>query len=123
GFFKVTHKLLQLDIAAARNFYAEHSQRDLFHSLMKFMTSGLVLAMILEKEDVVAQWCALIGCVDVRIANISHPQSIRALCGGAVLAMILEKEDVFAKSRALTGPTDARTKNISHPERIRALCG
>ncbi|KAH9317997.1 hypothetical protein KI387_019766, partial [Taxus chinensis] len=81
GFVIVTRKLLQLDQAAVRNFYAEHSQRDFFHSLMKFMTSGPVLAMILEKEDAVAQWRALIGPTDARTAKISHPQSIRALCG------------------------------------------
>lgn len=81
GFVIAAEKVVQLDEAAVRIFYAEHSQREFFPSLVKFMTSGPVLAMVLEKEDAVAQWRALIGPTDAKKAKISHPKSIRAICG------------------------------------------
>lgn len=81
GFVIAAEKVVHLDEAAVKIFYAEHSQRDFFPSLLKFMTSGPVLAMVLEKENAVAQWRALIGPTDAIKAKISHPKSIRAMCG------------------------------------------
>lgn len=81
GFVIAAEKVVQLDEAAVRIFYAEHSQREFFPSLVKFMTSGPVLAMVLEKDNAVAQWRALIGPTDAIKARISHPKSIRAMCG------------------------------------------
>uniref|UniRef100_A0A0D6R5A5 Nucleoside diphosphate kinase, mitochondrial n=1 Tax=Araucaria cunninghamii TaxID=56994 RepID=A0A0D6R5A5_ARACU len=81
GFVITAQKHVQMDESAVKTFYAEHSQRAFFPSLVKFMTSGPVLPMVLEKEDAVAEWRALIGPTDARKARISHPHCIRALCG------------------------------------------
>ncbi|GKB50159.1 probable nucleoside diphosphate kinase 5 isoform X1 [Tanacetum coccineum] len=37
--------------------------------------------MVLEKTNAIADWCALIGPTDSRKAKVSHPDSIRAMCG------------------------------------------
>ncbi|VVA20726.1 PREDICTED: nucleoside-diphosphate kinase [Prunus dulcis] len=85
GFTIVKEMLIQLDEEAAMSFYAEHSSRSFFSSLVKYMTStfisGPVLIMILEKENAVADWRALIGPTDASKAKITHPNSIRAMCG------------------------------------------
>ncbi|RWR79482.1 putative nucleoside diphosphate kinase 5 isoform X1 [Cinnamomum micranthum f. kanehirae] len=81
GFSILKEVMVQLDEDNAKHFYIEHSGRNFFPSLIKFMTSGPVIPMVLEKENAVADWRALIGPTDARKAKLSHPQSIRAMCG------------------------------------------
>ncbi|CAL4887210.1 unnamed protein product [Urochloa decumbens] len=81
GFHIVKEIQVQLDAEKASLFYAEHSGRSFFDSLIKYITSGPVLAMVLEKPDAIAQWRALIGPTDARKAKTSYPNSIRAMCG------------------------------------------
>ncbi|CAB4272269.1 unnamed protein product [Prunus armeniaca] len=73
GFTIVKEMLIQLDEEAAMSFYAEHSSRSFFSSLVEYMTSGPVLIMVLEKENAVADWRALIGPTDASKAKITHP--------------------------------------------------
>ncbi|KAI3914277.1 hypothetical protein MKW92_049686, partial [Papaver armeniacum] len=72
---------VQLDEDNTGLFYAEHSKRGFFNNLIKYMTSGPVVVMVLEKEDAVVDWRALIGPTDASKAKMSHPNSIRAMCG------------------------------------------
>ncbi|KAM5579586.1 putative nucleoside diphosphate kinase 5 [Rosa sericea] len=81
GFTILKGMTIQLDEDAAMGFYAEHASRSFFSSLVKYMTSGTVLIMVLEKENAVADWRALIGPTDASAAKITHPHSIRAMCG------------------------------------------
>nr|XP_024931225.2 probable nucleoside diphosphate kinase 5 isoform X1 [Ziziphus jujuba var. spinosa] len=89
GFTICKERIIQLDEESVMSFYAEHSSRSFFGSLVKYMTrlqqstfsSGPVLLMILEKENAVADWRALIGPTDASKAKVTHPHSIRALCG------------------------------------------
>ncbi|KAG8058969.1 hypothetical protein GUJ93_ZPchr0002g23372 [Zizania palustris] len=81
GFDIVKEAVVHLDAERASLFYAEHYERSFFDSLVKYMTSGPVLAMVLERPDAVLHWRALIGPTDARKAKISHPNSIRAMCG------------------------------------------
>ncbi|XP_039790078.1 probable nucleoside diphosphate kinase 5 [Panicum virgatum] len=81
GFHIVKETQVQLDAERASLFYAEHSGRSFFDSLVKYITSGPVLAMVLERPDAIAQWRALIGPTDARKAKTTHPNSIRAMCG------------------------------------------
>ncbi|KAI5427450.1 Transcription elongation factor spt6, variant 4, partial [Lathyrus oleraceus] len=71
----------QLGEATVKRFYAEHSSKSFFSSLVKYMTSGPVLVMVLEKDNAVADWRALMGPTDASKAKITHPHSIRAKCG------------------------------------------
>ncbi|KNA20371.1 hypothetical protein SOVF_053270 [Spinacia oleracea] len=80
--FSITREMrIQLDEDAVRSFYAEHSSKSFFLSLVKYMTSGPILVMILEKDNAVADWRKLIGPTDAEKAKVTHPQSIRAMCG------------------------------------------
>ncbi|KAL9228499.1 hypothetical protein vseg_004075 [Gypsophila vaccaria] len=80
--FSITRELrTQLDEDSVKEFYAEHSSKSFFTALVKYMTSGPVLVMVLEKDNAVADWRKLIGPTDAEKAKVTHPQSIRAMCG------------------------------------------
>ncbi|KAB1223373.1 putative nucleoside diphosphate kinase 5 [Morella rubra] len=81
GFHIFKERMVQLDEDSAASFYAEHSTKSFFSSLVKYITSGPVLVMVLKKENAVVDWRALIGPTDAREAKITHPHSIRAMCG------------------------------------------
>ncbi|CAJ1950735.1 unnamed protein product [Sphenostylis stenocarpa] len=74
-------KIVQLDEATVEQFYAQHSSKSFFSRLIKYMTSGPVLVMVLEKDNAIADWRALMGPTDASKAKITHPHSIRAKCG------------------------------------------
>lgn len=81
GFRIVEELATELDEDTAKSFYAEHALKSFFPDLVQYMTSGPVLAMVLEKDNAIADWRALIGPTDAAKAKISHPHSIRAMCG------------------------------------------
>ncbi|XP_065865405.1 probable nucleoside diphosphate kinase 5 isoform X1 [Euphorbia lathyris] len=81
GFSIFKEIITQLDEERASKFYADHSLKGFFPNLIKYMTSGPVLAMVLKKENAVADWRTLIGPTDSHKAKTTHPQSIRAMCG------------------------------------------
>ncbi len=60
----VAMRRLQLSRAQAEGFYAVHRERPFFSSLVEFMTSGPVVVMALEGEDVIARNRALMGATD-----------------------------------------------------------
>ena len=53
GLKLVAMKLMQLDDATAREHYGEHVQRPFFAGLVSFITSGPLVAMVWEADDVV----------------------------------------------------------------------
>ncbi|KAG5537986.1 hypothetical protein RHGRI_025173 [Rhododendron griersonianum] len=76
GFSISKEMIVQLDEDSVKRFYVEHSSKSFFPSLLKYMTSGPVLIMVLEKENAVADWRAMIGPTDARKAKITHPYRI-----------------------------------------------
>jgi nucleoside-diphosphate kinase len=60
----VAMRRLQLSRAQAEGFYAVHRERPFFSSLVEFMTSGPVVVMALEGEDVIARNRTLMGATD-----------------------------------------------------------
>ncbi|KAL3528572.1 hypothetical protein ACH5RR_007894 [Cinchona calisaya] len=81
GFGIIEEVMVQLDEDTVKNFYAEHSSRSFFPRLVQYMTSGPVLIMVLDKANAVADWRVLIGPTDAETAKVTHPHSIRAMCG------------------------------------------
>ncbi len=75
GFRIVAMKKTQLTTATAGAFYAVHSERGFFGELVEFMTSGPIVAAILEKDNAVADFRDLIGATNP--ANAA-PGTIRA---------------------------------------------
>lgn len=61
GLDVVAMKRLQLDPELAQGFYAVHRERPFFGDLVKFMTSGPVVALVLEGENAIARWRDLMG--------------------------------------------------------------
>ena len=55
GFEIKAMKVVQLSTKQAGAFYAVHKERPFFDSLTDFMTSGPIVVMILEGDDVIAK--------------------------------------------------------------------
>ena len=64
GFHIRAMRLLRLTKGEAEGFYAVHRERPFFPSLTDFMSSGPCLAMVLEKENAIAEWRDLMGATD-----------------------------------------------------------
>lgn len=64
GFEIKAMKLTRLTTEQAQEFYAVHSDRPFYGELVEYMTSGPIVAAILEKENAVADFRALIGATD-----------------------------------------------------------
>jgi len=57
-------KQTRLSIEKAGDFYAVHKERPFFGELTEFMSSGPIVAAILEKENAVADFRTLIGATN-----------------------------------------------------------
>ncbi len=64
GFKIVAMKYTQLSRRDAREFYAVHKERPFFGELVDFMTRGPIVSAILEKENAVEDFRALIGATN-----------------------------------------------------------
>jgi nucleoside-diphosphate kinase len=64
GFKIKAMKYTSLSVAQAQEFYAVHSERPFYGELVEYMTSGPIIAAILEKENAVADFRNLIGATD-----------------------------------------------------------
>ena len=64
GFRISAMKLTQLSTADAQAFYAVHAERPFFGELVEFMTSGPIVAAVLEKENAVEDFRTLIGATN-----------------------------------------------------------
>ncbi|MEO5995351.1 MAG: nucleoside-diphosphate kinase [Chitinophagaceae bacterium] len=64
GYRIVSLKLTRLSLEKAGEFYEIHKERPFYGELVKFMSSGPVVAAILEKENAVANFRTLIGATD-----------------------------------------------------------
>jgi nucleoside-diphosphate kinase len=64
GFKIIAMKYTQLSRRDAEAFYAIHRERPFFDELVSFMTRGPIVAAILEKENAVEDFRALIGATN-----------------------------------------------------------
>jgi nucleoside-diphosphate kinase len=64
GFRIVAMKMIKLSSEKAGEFYEIHKERPFYGELVQFMSSGPVVAAILEKDDAVASFRKLIGATD-----------------------------------------------------------
>lgn len=75
GYRIVALKYTHLSAAEAGTFYEVHKERPFYGELVEFMTSGPIVAAILEKDNAVADFRTLIGATDPAKAE---PGTIRA---------------------------------------------
>ncbi len=64
GFRIVSLKKTRLTSERAGEFYAVHKERPFYKDLVAYMSSGPIVAMILEKENAVADFRKLIGATN-----------------------------------------------------------
>ena len=64
GFRIVAMKLTQMSMERAGQFYAVHAARPFYGELCEFMSSGPIVAAILEKENAVEDFRTLIGATN-----------------------------------------------------------
>ena len=57
-------KFTRLSTEQAEKFYEVHAERPFYGELVEYMTSGPIVAAILEKENAVADFRTLIGATD-----------------------------------------------------------
>ena len=64
GFSIKAMKYTQLTESQAKEFYAVHAERPFYGELVEYMTSGPIIAAILEKDNAVVDFRTLIGATD-----------------------------------------------------------
>lgn len=64
GFSIISLKYTRMSIEHAAAFYTVHKERSFFPQLIEFMSSGPIVAAILEKENAVEDFRILIGATD-----------------------------------------------------------
>jgi nucleoside-diphosphate kinase len=98
GLKVVAAKMLRLSRAQAEGFYAVHRERPFFKSLCEFMSSGPIVAMVLDGENAIARNREIMGVTDSAKAA---PGTIRQRFGSSI-----EKNAVHGSD----APETARTE-------------
>jgi len=90
GFKIVALKYTKLSKEIAGEFYAVHSERPFYGELVNYMSSGPIVAAILEKENAVEDFRKLIGATDPAKAE---PGTIRNLYAKSIDANAVHGSD------------------------------
>lgn len=64
GFDIVEMKRMQISRETAEEHYGEHKGKPFFEDLVNFITSGPVVAMVVEGENAIAEWRKLMGATN-----------------------------------------------------------
>ncbi len=81
GFRIVAIRSMRLTKDEAGGFYAVHRERPFFGELTDFMSSGKIIAMVLEAENAIAKWRDTMGVTDPKKAA---PGTIRHDLGTSI---------------------------------------
>lgn len=90
GFKIIAMKYTHLTGDTAGKFYAVHKERPFYGELVKYMSSGPIVAAILEKENAVEDFRKLIGATDPAKAE---PGTIRNLFAKSIDANAVHGSD------------------------------
>ena len=90
GFSIKAMKWTQLSIDDAKAFYAVHAERPFYGELTEYMSSGPIVAAILEKDNAVADFRTLIGATNPAEAA---PGTIRADFAESIAANAVHGSD------------------------------
>ena len=64
GFRIVGMKLMQISRELAQRHYGEHEGKPFYEGLVSFITSGPVVAMVVEGENAIAEWRKMMGATN-----------------------------------------------------------
>lgn len=70
GFNILAMELKQLDETIAKSHYAEHADKPFFKSLVEFITSAPLVAMVIEGESAIASWRSMMGATNPSNAQL-----------------------------------------------------
>lgn len=70
GFKIAAIKSMRLTKSEAEGFYAVHKTRPFFGDLTNFMSSGKIIALVLEADGAIAKWRATMGATDPAKADL-----------------------------------------------------
>ncbi len=65
---------LQLTQQRAQEIYGEHKGKSFFETLVNFMTSGPVYALVLAKQNAIKEWRSLMGPTNSNTARAEKPK-------------------------------------------------
>jgi nucleoside-diphosphate kinase len=86
----VAARMLRLSAAQAEAFYDVHRERPFYRDLVRYMTSGPVVAQVLEGEHAIARNRDIMGATDPRKAA---PGTIRADLAQSIEANVVHGSD------------------------------
>ena len=81
GLRVVAARTLTLTKEQAEGFYHVHKERPFFGDLVKFMTEGKIMALVLEGDDSIKKWRDLMGPTD---ATKAPKDTIRGMFGTSI---------------------------------------
>ena len=90
GFSIKALKYTRLSKEQAMMFYAVHSERPFYNDLVAFMTSGPIIAAILEKDNAVEAYRKYIGATN---PSEAEPGTIRAMYATSIEANAVHGSD------------------------------
>lgn len=70
GFRIVGMKLMQIPRETAERHYGEHKGKPFFEGLVNFITSGPVVAMVIEGENAILEWRKMMGATNPKDAAL-----------------------------------------------------
>jgi len=112
GFGIRAMRMLRLTLVEAEAFYAVHRERGFYGELVDFMSSGPVVALVLESPDAVAAWRTAIGATDPAEA-----------AEGTIRKLFAESKGKNAVHGSDSDENAAREIAFFFPERELALLG
>lgn len=112
GFRIRAMRMVQLTRVEAEAFYAVHQGRPFYGELVEFMSSGPVVALLLESADAVAAWRTAIGATDPAEA-----------AEGTIRRLFAESKGKNAVHGSDSDENAAREIAFFFPERELALLG
>src|SRR2546427_12925797 len=90
GFRIRAMKMVHLTEAQAQGFYYVHKERPFFGSLVKFMSEGAIVPMVLEADNAIEKLRKVMGATDSRKAE---PGSIRKQFGTDIARYAIDGSD------------------------------
>ncbi|MDX2206991.1 MAG: nucleoside-diphosphate kinase [Gemmatimonadales bacterium] len=112
GFLIRAMRMVRLTRVEAKAFYAVHQGRPFYGELVEFMSSGPVVALLLESADAVAAWRTAIGATDPAEA-----------AEGTIRRLFAESKGKNAVHGSDSDENAAREIAFFFPERELALLG
>jgi nucleoside-diphosphate kinase len=93
----VAMRMMHLTKEQAQEFYAVHKERPFYNDLVAYMTSGPVVAQVLEGRDAIRRNREIMGATDPRKAD---PGTIRADFAASVEENAVHGSDALETARA-----------------------